>query len=97
MIYAQESLVDISIHAPREGGDGDIRPARIGNFGISIHAPREGGDEILAGLQKGQRISIHAPREGGDPDDVVMPYGTYISIHAPREGGDLPHDKSKET
>ena len=38
-----QALCDISIHAPREGGDGrwfeSSRP-----FQISIHAPREGGD-----------------------------------------------------
>ena len=34
----------ISIHAPREGGDGAV-PANSDAFGaISIHAPREGGD-----------------------------------------------------
>ena len=35
----------ISIHAPREGGDGGMclhHPGRI----ISIHAPREGGDKF---------------------------------------------------
>ena len=33
----------ISIHAPREGGDGWITGTAVG-LGISIHAPREGGD-----------------------------------------------------
>ena len=36
---------DISIHAPREGGDIDI-PNYQTNDSISIHAPREGGDDI---------------------------------------------------
>ena len=36
----------ISIHAPREGGDGLLRRFKSGR-GISIHAPREGGDNIL--------------------------------------------------
>ena len=36
-------LEDISIHAPREGGDSTV--ARSGTWPrISIHAPREGGD-----------------------------------------------------
>ena len=34
----------ISIHAPREGGDGDLMAALLTSLGISIHAPREGGD-----------------------------------------------------
>ena len=33
----------ISIHAPREGGDGTT-VSGSGNHEISIHAPREGGD-----------------------------------------------------
>ena len=35
--------VEISIHAPREGGDSDgLQGQRLRH--ISIHAPREGGD-----------------------------------------------------
>ena len=33
----------ISIHAPREGGDGFAAMAVDNDFSISIHAPREGG------------------------------------------------------
>ena len=60
-----KQVVMISIHAPREGGDGKPMPKPWENA-ISIHAPREGGD--LPGffpVAKGG-ISIHAPREGGD-------------------------------
>ena len=56
----------ISIHAPREGGDGCIEQEHHFRV-ISIHAPREGGD--VAGVlicQWHNSISIHAPREGGD-------------------------------
>ena len=36
-------VFEISIHAPREGGDCDL--VKVGPLGeISIHAPREGGD-----------------------------------------------------
>ena len=36
-------LSEISIHAPREGGDDShSSPTSLGS--ISIHAPREGGD-----------------------------------------------------
>ena len=38
--------LEISIHAPREGGDGLRILRRSGHAGISIHAPREGGDAI---------------------------------------------------
>ena len=35
---------EISIHAPREGGDGGITIGNPDVVSISIHAPREGGD-----------------------------------------------------
>ena len=44
-IMQVEPVIQISIHAPREGSDiyGDITPVR---WDISIHAPREGSDEF---------------------------------------------------
>ena len=36
---------NISIHAPREGGDG-VKLERLQTRSISIHAPREGGDQV---------------------------------------------------
>ena len=58
---------NISIHAPREGGDHppgrECRHSRV----ISIHAPREGGDDGTPYIVHATiEISIHAPREGGD-------------------------------
>ena len=38
------SRTEISIHAPREGGDGRGRHSAERGTVISIHAPREGGD-----------------------------------------------------
>ena len=35
---------DISIHAPREGGDTKVTGYNVFITEISIHAPREGGD-----------------------------------------------------
>ncbi len=82
-------LLDISIHAPREGGDLDKLAAHYGVARISIHAPREGGDTRSGDIYPNIYISIHAPREGGRRcglnSDAIR---RYISIHAPREGGD---------
>ena len=36
----------ISIHAPREGGDGEVWGKYHPDANISIHAPREGGDSV---------------------------------------------------
>ena len=46
LIAAFQMVADISIHAPREGGDGT--PYIIhATVEISIHAPREGGDQTM--------------------------------------------------
>ena len=44
--YSADDVVAnfISIHAPREGGDGLFYRDLTGHEMISIHAPREGGD-----------------------------------------------------
>ena len=60
------AAADISIHAPREGGDTMLDPVAIA-IPISIHAPREGGDKTNINTKSSViNISIHAPREGGD-------------------------------
>ena len=60
-------LVDISIHAPREGCDPeDIQSDNL-TIRISIHAPREGCDSGgKVDKTASAPISIHAPREGCD-------------------------------
>ena len=42
-LYCGEITNEISIHAPREGGD-CVPRAFFFRIQISIHAPREGGD-----------------------------------------------------
>ena len=42
---------DISIHAPREGGDNKWVTVPYYTIDISIHAPREGGDNMWAGRE----------------------------------------------
>ena len=49
---------DISIHAPREGGDFHY-PAVVRAEGISIHAPREGGDGAR-GLQLCDKVRFQS-------------------------------------
>ena len=72
---------------PREGGD-DIRPARIGNFGISIHAPARGATTPFWYSCPMLWDFNPRPREGGD-----VPHGAAMSQYKdfnprPREGGD---------
>ena len=79
----------ISIHAPREGGDGFyVISFRV--VVISIHAPREGGDAIRRSLTAIKENFNPRPPRGGrllSPQPYKM--GLNISIHAPREGGDV--------
>ena len=82
------SRTEISIHAPREGGDIDA-DSWYGVFPISIHAPREGGD----GDQGRRRCAVlnfnpRPPRGGRRRFQRQNLYDAWISIHAPREGGD---------
>ena len=62
----QPTLDDISIHASREGSDGDAW-ALIDTGDISIHASREGSDVgNTQYINPRTGISIHASREGSD-------------------------------
>ena len=58
-------LVDISIHAPRTGSDGDELDMERCDT-ISIHAPRTGSDVWKRMQWRSVSISIHAPRTGSD-------------------------------
>ena len=57
--------LDISIHAPREGGDLHHLFGVVIVPVISIHAPREGGDRCREWRHHIAAISIHAPPRGG--------------------------------
>ena len=81
-------MVEISIHALREEGDGIIA---LGSayLAISIHALREEGDAMNEAEQYMDKISIHALREEGDEgNNKLLPGLHNISIHALREEGD---------
>ena len=78
----------ISIHAPREGGDGASPPTAPGAGDFNPRPPRGGRQLPKELFIVHQDISIHAPREGGDLEVNKMVKIRIISIHAPREGGD---------
>ena len=81
---------NISIHAPRVGGDLSVLPAQRLVPNISIHAPRVGGDPSLPESSPRPRHFNPRPPCGGR-----RVHGRYalkclvISIHAPRVGGDM--------
>ena len=62
---APYDILQISIHAAREGGD-EFAKLGLEYRVISIHAAREGGDVQQPDCKPSGHISIHAAREGGD-------------------------------
>ena len=57
--------MDISIHAPREGGDLHQEYHRAVHSDISIHAPREGGDAwLFSALMQPQQFQSTPPARG---------------------------------
>ena len=84
----QLQVLDISIHAPREGGDCGVLQRTHWLLYFNPR-PREGGDMLLQPLLQPQNgISIHSPREGGDRSDgngPVAPGGDF-NPRPPRGG-----------
>ena len=94
---------DVSIHAPRAGGDPPPGSERWDKY-VSIHAPRAGGDVCHLGPGRtsmfqstpgwhshdcgNDDVSIHASRAGGDGLRGEGGRWRRVSIHAPRAGGD---------
>ena len=79
----------ISIHAPREGGDGQVSLPNGVERDFNPRPPRGGRRHDLLIHDCAVTISIHAPREGGDLFGKSSDAVPNISIHAPREGGDF--------
>ena len=86
--YKYLQSLNISIHAPRAGGDTDGRhycaPPKI-----SIHAPRAGGDNSQISIRRAKIIFQSTPPVRGatqTTDNNLR--AIMISIHAPRAGGD---------
>ena len=64
------TTINISIHAPREGGDECVW-CDENNRNISIHAPREGGDTTAAPLRPDAVLHFNPrPPRGGRPEQT---------------------------
>ena len=82
------TLTDISIHAPRAGGDNISGGLRLGRI-ISIHAPRAGGDAARKCTPTGRMGFQSTPPVRGATELFRRgPRNKGISIHAPRAGSD---------
>ena len=73
-VFEYEGLYDISIHAPREGGDYRNRYA-YGDTNISIHAPREGGDQHRQAGTTGDGYFNPRPPRGGRRRNSLSSFG----------------------
>ena len=83
------AVVDISIHAAREGGDLFFR-LYPNSAKISIHAAREGGDPAFLFLRlKSARFQSTPPVKAATGLINGRLSSESISIHAAREGGDV--------
>ena len=79
----------ISIHAPREGCDGNMVKYCYRWQSFQSTHPVRGATRDHNRHERSRMISIHAPREGCDA--LYAPNASMscrISIHAPREGCD---------
>ena len=91
MIAAYYNIsLDISIHAPRVGGDSQLMGLSPDALRFQSTPPVWGATRRVRHEVAPEAISIHAPRVGGDAllvEHLAIPPD--ISIHAPRVGGDV--------
>ena len=82
-------LVEISIHAPREGGDPSGRLDGYRTLHFNPRPPRGGRPGRGAGRRGEDHFNPRPPRGGRQQVLGVWIMEVGISIHAPREGGDF--------
>ena len=80
--------LEISIHAPRAGGDAPLIAEISPRVGFQSTPPVRGATPQAQHRRRECPISIHAPRAGGDVFCQAERDSGNISIHAPRAGGD---------
>ena len=82
-------MEDISIHAPREGGDTDRHRCRRTLRHFNPRPPRGGRQYYMVPFNDKEHFNPRPPRGGRRCGSMVSLLNTNISIHAPREGGDF--------
>ena len=91
-IHSTPETITISIHAPREGGDGQLSRFSSQSILISIHAPREGGDYQNHPHQANDNIFQSTPPARGATGcrKHNTRYRTNFNPRPPRGGRRLP-------
>ena len=64
--FGHQPAADISIHAPREGGDKSCGSLCGSEWLFQSTPPARGATKTITVDHDAKGISIHAPREGGD-------------------------------
>ena len=90
--------LDISIHAPREGGDRLAAVTQLAEVLVFQSTPPRGGRQAEKVKQEPLfRISIHAPREGGDINEATTVYtDSVFQSTPPARGATLPHPQNQQ-
>ena len=83
-------LLRVSIHAAREGGDGERPVSPREQIMFQSTPPARAATISPVVVHPGSEVSIHAAREGGDDPVHAGQADGDVSIHAAREGGDRP-------
>ena len=82
-------MADISIHAPREGGDLVQLAKNHHNHDFNPRPPRGGRPQDAATAEMLEQFQSTPPARGATAFDELTHFTQEISIHAPREGGDV--------
>ena len=89
-MLAPIALPDISIHAPREGGDSSLVSSTADSTEFQSTPPARGATLAAIHVVSNQGYFNPRPPRGGRPLYLVHAgHVNRISIHAPREGGDI--------
>ena len=88
LIAAFQMIADISIHAPREGGDAEDGAAAGLRADFNPRPPRGGRPRYTSHELVPQLFQSTPPARGATPIGPRDMGHIVISIHAPREGGD---------
>ena len=89
MIHGNQPLTNISIHAPREGGDMGLATTSMAGTLFQSTPPARGATAAYAaGSVLQLYFNPRPPRGGRRGSGLIQAFLILISIHAPREGGD---------
>ena len=88
MTTSTAMVQEISIHAPREGGDVSGHHGRVRPYHFNPRPPRGGRRWCIKEVTQWRLFQSTPPARGATGGEITGILADGISIHAPREGGD---------